>query len=132
MLRAELCSEPLHLDECNQIPVDANPVVGKLTLDRVLCRELAELVVAETVGEDAVHDHPRIAFVGVAFDQIIERLREAWYSGLYAVARLNLPPRSARSRHAGGASVTVGSSSVTTIGGASAGFSGSMPRSYET
>jgi len=70
-----------------------SPVVGELALDLVLGSEVGVLVEAQAVTEEVGDQQAGVAFVGVAGDQVGERLAVAADRRLQAVPGLGFPLR---------------------------------------
>jgi hypothetical protein len=56
MVGVQLGRHPLVFDEGYQLLVDANPVVGELTLDQILRSQVSILVLAERFTPDVGHE----------------------------------------------------------------------------
>jgi len=77
--------------KAHQFAVNADPVVGELTLDLVFGGQVSVLIEPEAVAEEIGDQQPGVAFVGVAGHQVSQRLAVAADGGLEAVAGLDLP-----------------------------------------
>jgi hypothetical protein len=87
----ELGRDPFDLDEGDQLAIDAQPVVGELALDLVLGGQVGVLVEAQAVAEEVGDQQAGVAFVGVAGDQVGQRLAVPADGALEAIAGLGLP-----------------------------------------